>query len=111
MRTISWVWVPSFVLLAASPASAGAIILSDIRTITGSVHEFVMSDTGGEARFDDTFNFTASASEFTAAYAHRSSFDAPDSSVVSLKKSCTSVAEWVLCAHAEKTSPQADVAD
>jgi CubicO group peptidase (beta-lactamase class C family) len=32
-------------------------------------------------------------------------------SVVSLKKSCTSVAEWVLCAHAEKTSPQADVAD
>ena len=32
-------------------------------------------------------------------------------SVVSLKKSCTSVAAQVRCAHAEKTPPQADVAD
>jgi signal transduction histidine kinase len=35
----------------------------------------------------------------------------PKPSVVSLKKSCTSVAVWVRCAHAENTSPQADVAD
>jgi hypothetical protein len=32
-------------------------------------------------------------------------------SVVSLKKSCTSLAVWVRCAHAKETPSQADVAD
>jgi hypothetical protein len=88
MRNISWVWVPSFVLLAASPASAGAIILSDIRTITGSVHDVVWAETADgtrfdEARFDDTFNFTSSASEFTADIAHRSPFSFSDADPLS----------------------------